>query len=313
MRRRLWACAVFLVGTVLWLCGCQASVQPPLQTADVLRPTPAPTSVLPQVTQVLPEPSKTPFVPTPTLCAEKSGRFETQEIHTDAQTEPFAFRVFLPPCFDSSGSTRYPVLYLLHGQGSTDDQWERLGAGTAAADLISSGAAQPFLIVLPQEEDTLANPFESSYGTILTKDLVPWVDAQYPTCSQRGCRAIGGLSRGAAWAVYLGLEHWQLFGAVGAHSLPPFLGMESKLPGELGAIPQGQAPDFYMDIGWADRYRQAASNYENLLNRAGVAHEWYLFEGQHDETYWQAHVRGYLTWYAGWFKNGAEGAQGAQR
>ena len=117
------------------------------------------------------------------------------------------------------------------------------------------------------------------------------------------------LQRGAAWAVVLGLEHWQLFGAVGAHSLPPFMGMEKKLPGELAAIPAGQAPSFYLDIGWADRYRVPAVEYENLLNRAGLAHEWYLFEGQHDEDYWKAHVRGYLTWYGNWFSRAAGGVQ----
>jgi enterochelin esterase-like enzyme len=216
--------------------------------------------------------------------------------------EPLAFRVFIPPCYSAHPDGGFPVLYLLHGQGFDDGQWERLGAGDAAAELIASGVAPPFLIVLPDEKDTLADPFQSSFGDALVEELIPWVDAHYPTCAERACRAIGGLSRGAAWAVYLGLGHPALFGAIGAHSLPPFIGMEKLVPKEIAAIPPGQTPRIYLDIGWADRYRQPAAGFEDQLNRLGVPHEWYLFEGQHDEAYWSAHVKGYLEWYAAGFR-----------
>ena len=39
--------------------------------------------------------------------------------------------MYLPPCYDANRSTRYPVLYMIHGQASTEEQWERLGIGAA--------------------------------------------------------------------------------------------------------------------------------------------------------------------------------------
>jgi enterochelin esterase-like enzyme len=212
-----------------------------------------------------------------------------------------AFRVYLPPCFDASlpetSAVRYPVLYLIHGQTFADDQWERLGIGAAADALIQAGTAPPFLIVLPREADTFADIYLSSFRQDVIEGLIPWMDANYPTCTARACRAIGGLSRGGAWAIHLGFSNWILFGAIGAHSTPPFNTDARLLPGWLAQIPEGQAPRIYMDAGRRDPYLQMASAFEQQLTEVGVAHEWYLFNGQHDEAYWAAHAADYLAWY----------------
>lgn len=210
---------------------------------------------------------------------------------------PLSARIHLPPCFDRSGKTRYPVLFLLHGQGFDNDQWERLGALSSADQLFKSGRL-PFLIVLPNEEDTTANPYESPFGPALTEALVAQVDKSYPTCAERGCRAIGGLSRGASWAVYLGLKNWGKFGIIGAHSLPPFFNMDVQLPGMLHSIPPDQYPRMYLDIGYSDPYRAPAAAFEELINQNGIPHEWYLNAGGHDEAYWSAHTPEYIEWYA---------------
>jgi enterochelin esterase-like enzyme len=127
------------------------------------------------------------------------------------------------------------------------------------------------------------------------------VDSHYPTCAERGCRAIGGLSRGGAWALHLGFSRWELFGAVGLHSTPPFNNDPARFPAWLEAIPDGQIPRVYMDSGRRDAYLSMSSAFEEQLVRLGVPHEWYLFNGMHDEAYWSAHVGDYLQWYAqGW-------------
>lgn len=224
-----------------------------------------------------------------------------QETEIQDPADSIRARVHLPPCFDPNPAKLYPVLYLLHGQGFTADQWQRLGAPEILDRLISSGEIEPLILVLPEEPDTQANPFESRFGPALLNDLIPVVDHAYPTCPDRTCRAIGGLSRGASWAIFLALSRPDLFSAAGAHSLPPFMGLDSRLPGLLAAIPQGDLPALYIDIGLRDRYRVPAQEFEALLNRLNVPHEWYLNEGEHDETYWSAHVEEYLRWYAARF------------
>lgn len=263
----------------------------PAPTALVAVQTSTPTSA---------PPVPTPTMPLPTPCGESSGKTVSLAVVSSAMSGALQARVHLPPCYDPTGKHRYPVLYLLHGQGSTSDQWERLGFFTAADSHTLSGG-QPFIIVLPGEENTSDNPFESPFGTALTTAMVPQMDADYPTCTLRNCRAIGGLSRGASWAVYLGLKNWGQFSIIGAHSFPPFYSLDLELPGLLRSIAPGQAPRMYLDIGCDDPYRAPAAAFEVLLNQGSIPHEWYLNAGSHDEAYWSKHIDSYVEWYSAQF------------
>lgn len=257
-------------------------------------PTAAPTITLTPT----PVPSATP-APSPTLppCTDQAGKIEAREVQIPASDGPFNFRVYTPPCFGQNPAIRYPVLYMIHGQTFSDDQWERIGIGTAADALINTGKAPPFLIVMPEEEDTIADIYVESFGRDVINGLLPWIDAHYPTCAERACRAIGGLSRGGAWALHLGFSNWQLFGAIGLHSTPPFNTDPGLFPTWVRAIPTDEMPRVYMDIGSRDPFLSMASAFESQLEQYNVPHEWYLFNGTHAEAYWSAHVSEYLEWY----------------
>ncbi|HJW90842.1 MAG TPA: alpha/beta hydrolase-fold protein, partial [Anaerolineales bacterium] len=177
-------------------------------------PSPSPTA----------HPSATPALinsPTPPACLKSSGRIEMGRLKTDLLRFPLEFRVYLPPCYAQHTEQRYPVLYLIHGQSYTDDQWDRLGADETADALIAAGEAPPFLIVMPRDR-VWSQPTEDAFGQAVIEELLPWIDAHYRTMPAREYRAVGGLSRGASWAIHLGLSAWESFGAIGAHSLPVF-------------------------------------------------------------------------------------------
>ena len=239
---------------------------------------------------------------TPDPCLFRQGQIES---HTVEFSNPavLTFRVYLPPCYGAQDGYRYPVLYLIHGQTFKDDQWDRLGIDEAADTLITEQESPPFLIVMPLEADTFEDIFTASFRNDLVEGLVPWIDANYPTCTERICRAIGGLSRGGAWALHLGFTHWEIFGAIGLHSTPPFTGDPNRLAGWLKQIPADQVPRIYMDTGKRDRFLNETSQFEQLLVQYGVPHEWYLFNGTHEEAYWSAHVSDYLAWYTQPWKN----------
>lgn len=282
----------------------QPSRTQPSVVFPVISPTPSPQPTITPTPTITPPPSPTP-TPTPLpTCQETTGQIERLEVESAALGEALVVRVYTPPCYDwdlaaANGSLNYPVIYLLHGQGSTDEQWPDLGVPAAADWLITGGEVEPFLVVMPQEESYLQDPSASRFGQALMEDLIPWVDAHYPTCAERDCRSIGGLSRGAAWAVRLGFEHWQTFGAIGAHSLPPFFGDPNRLPTWLAAIPDDQYPRIYLDIGSQDPYLSPAAEFEDLLTHLRVAHLWRLNPGGHDDAYWSGQVEEYLRWYAG--------------
>jgi len=235
-------------------------------------------------------------------CWQEAGRKEQGSLSSRLLRLPLEFIVYLPPCYDQETDSRYPVLYLIHGQNYNNDQWDRLGADEAADALIASGDVPPFIIVMPRDR-SWAQPTEDHFGEVLVDQLVPYIDAHYRTRAERAYRAIGGLSRGAGWAVHLGLSRWELFGAIGAHSLPVFWSDTAHIRQWLKAIPADALPRIYLDIGEKDRpsILESATWFESLLTEQGIPHEWHLFPGYHEEAYWQAHVEAYLRWYAaGW-------------
>jgi enterochelin esterase-like enzyme len=245
----------------------------------------------------LPSPSASASPAHPQTCPAGAGQVVQQSLTTKLLPQPLAFRVYLPPCYASQAERRYPVLYLLHGQTFNDDQWVRLGIPTLADHLISTGEISPLIMVMPRENNW-PQPDETNFGKAVTDALLPWIDSQYRTIPERASRAIGGVSRGAAWAIHLGLTRWQLFGAIGAHSLPIFWTDSEQVSHWLEAIPSGSMPRIYIDISTNDEDLASAVDFETLLNKRGIPHEWYIRPGYHGEDYWKAHVEEYLRWYA---------------
>ena len=276
-----------------------ASVTPTAPSeASAASPTPVKMSTQTPVPTVAPLASVSP---TPAPCTETQGQVLSLQASFDFYTKPLQFELYLPPCYGNAAAVPaggYPLLILLHGQDSDDQQWIRLGAVAAADRLISSGQSAPFLIAMPTEEYDLEDPADSPFGKLITQGLVPWIDQHYRTCRERACRAIGGLSRGAAWAVRLGFTDWKDFGEIGAHSLAYFWGDNVMLRQWTRLIPADQFPSMYLDIGAADRYLPSASEFEGLLTQYQIPHSWLINQGEHVEAYWQAHVEEYLRWYS---------------
>jgi S-formylglutathione hydrolase FrmB len=106
------------------------------------------------------------------------------------------------------------------------------------------------------------------------------------------------MSRGAGWALQLGLSRWDTFSVIGLHSLAVLQNNRSKLAGWIADIPRASHPSIFMDIGDNDQELSMAISVEEQLNESGLAHEWHRYRGTHTEEYWSAHIDEYITWYA---------------
>ena len=235
------------------------------------------------------------------MACSRAGEVKRYQLDSALMNGTQYVTVYLPPCYDENKEGGYAVLYLLHGQTFNDEMWLDLGAGEIADELISGGAAKPFLMVMPYEEFYYRQPENNNFSQAFIEEIIPFVDSTFNTCTQRACRALGGISRGASWAARLGLQHWELFASVGAHSLPTFKGDLEALPDWLEQIPAGSAPRLYLDIGRFDPEVKTAYRFEQVLNEKGILNEWHLNDGRHNTEYWAAHMCEYLQWYAqGW-------------
>ena len=237
------------------------------------------------------------------VCDEEKGSIE-EKVVTFGDGGSMNVSIYLPPCYDPLAPQGYAVFYLLHGQGFTNQQWIQLGIAELADRDIINGETDPTLIIFPEEKNNIQDPNSSDFAKTITDSLIPWVDQQYHTCTLRGCRLIAGISRGAAWAMHIGLTHYELFASIGAHSLTPFKSDWDSYADWLGKIPAQASPRIYIDVGNQDPYKYSASEFEQLLIQYKMPHEWHPHPGGHNEAYWRENIQEYLKWYSQGLING---------
>ncbi len=232
--------------------------------------------------------------PTATPCADSSGIVATVSISPTTLHYAMDARLYLPPCYAASDQ-RYPVLYLLHGLNNTENQWIELGVVTTTNKLIDAGAIAPLIIVMPRDR------LDTRFDPAVVADLVPYVDRNYRTVADRQHRAIGGLSRGGAWAMHIGLHYPDLFGRIGAHSPAVFYGDETKINNWVWHLPAGLTPEVYIDIGANDSMIKSAKWLDQIFTWYKVDHTFKVQPGSHVAAYWSAHLPEYMRFYAaGW-------------
>ncbi len=133
--------------------------------------------------------------------------------------------VYTPPGYFRS-SQRYPVLYLVHGAGDSDDSWTSTGHAHYILDnLIAAGKAKPMIVVMPfgHTPERASAPTNilgnTDFGDDLLKALIPAIDATFRTQANPGSRAMAGLSMGGAHTIQFGLTHPDTFRYIGIFSM----------------------------------------------------------------------------------------------
>ena len=298
----LMAATMISMFILIILSACQSRQNPPSILYNLPTGTPRvePTVQVQPTAMVTVPPEITP-VPeniNPTQdCRQQGGSIESESIYSESLGRDLSFWVYLPPCYSTFTDINYPVVYLLHGLYFNEDQWLRLGLAEQMDRLIANQEIAPFIIVLPGE--SRFEPLQTSpFADALIDELIPWIDQHYRTLAEKDHRAIGGLSRGAAWSVRLGLIHYSLFGDIGAHSLPAFDTTNGWLTARIAQIPSDGLPSFFIDVGNQDPERFSAQAFADQINEHNISNTWHLFDGGHTEDYWSAHLETYLQWYA---------------
>lgn len=223
-----------------------------------------------------------------------------QGVINSAIAGPSPYRVYLPPCYGEDGRV-YPTLYLLPGNIHSDSIWDELQMDETAEAGILAGTMPPLLIVMA-DGGSLANNTSGgpgSYESFILDELLPLVERTYCAWPAGDGRAIGGLSRGGYWALEIAFRHPEQFAGVGGHSavlMDLFAGPDVN-PEQTGLNRDLGDLRIYFDIGADDWYINNIRQLHEAMTAAGVAHEWVLNDGRHEEAYWAAHVADYLAWY----------------
>lgn len=103
----------------------------------------------------------------------------------------------------ATSNVRYPVFYLLHGDGDTGQSWLMAGQANFILDnLIAEGKATPMIVVMPAghtprpagvgAQPVARDPFLDDFAM----DVMPYVEKNYRVLPGREQRAVAGLSMG---------------------------------------------------------------------------------------------------------------------
>ncbi len=151
--------------------------------------------------------------------------------------------VILPPSYEREPERRYPVIYLLAALTGTG--WQLLSRSplSEALDerlwrLYQSDASLPeFIVVLPDCFTALGgsqyvnSPALGRYEDHLTQEVIPQIDRRYRTLATAPHRGVVGRSSGGIGALWLAMNHPELFGAVASHAGDGFF--RATMPPEL--------------------------------------------------------------------------------
>jgi enterochelin esterase family protein len=206
--------------------------------------------------------------------------------------------VYTPPGYDSRQSSRYPVLYLLHGNNDTAAGWTDVGKANYILDnLIAEKKAVPMIIVMPWGH---AVPYGGSQSTnaatferYVIEEVIPQVEKVYRVARGPENRAVVGLSMGGGHALQIGLGHLDLFSAVGAFSSAVPGDFESRFKVLLGD-PDGTNKKLkllWIGCGRQDPAFERNQKLSQLLTTHQVRNSFHATEGLHNFAVW----RRYLT------------------
>ena len=160
--------------------------------------------------------------------------------------------IYTPAEYKKNTNKKYPVLYLQHGGGEDEHGWPQQGrTGIIMDNLIAAGKAVPFISVMDHGSDTYGpnnprperpaagaprpqapaqgqrpqggNPFAGmnfagAFQSILEKDLIPMVEANYRVYTDGAHRAMAGLSMGGMQTHSIALANPKLFSWIGIFS-----------------------------------------------------------------------------------------------
>lgn len=231
--------------------------------------------------------------------------------------------VYTPPGYDQ-GSQRYPVLYLQHGYDENEAGWSDQGHENLILDnLIAAHKALPMIVVNenglsemhlqfppPHKPGVAADqptprqtarfftdkPY-SLFDSVVSHDLVPFIDGNFRTIPDRQHCAIAGLSMGGAQALRIGFSHLDQFAWIGAFS-PAISISDTKIDfrGDLSDSERinSQLRLLWIGIGVDDFLFDPVRDSHEVLEKVGVRHVWVETSGAQLWSVWRKYLADFL-------------------
>ncbi len=248
-----------------------------------------------------------------------TSKLEIHHIHSPAldRAQPV---VIIPPARLMPEGRSFTLL-LLHGTGGSHLSWP---SNTDIAQLVAN---LPVTVVMPSADNAYYLDSDvAMMETFLCQELLPWIDARYPTLAAPQARGLTGLSMGGYGALLLALRRPDLFGSAASHSgavltsrATTEVGIRWELAdrlygvGTTGEIKRREhdilelalnfrhpdaatgklrygGPALYLDCGTEDFLYYASRELTQAMRMLGIPYEYHESPGDHDWSYWRGRL-----------------------
>lgn len=171
------------------------------------------------------------------------NRIIINKIQMSYTNEARTIRIYLPDSYSENPEKRYPVLYMHDGQNLFDDKYAFGGCSwnviPSAQNLVKKNVVREFIIVgidnnanrrfedYSPWKNTVDNPYlpllshggdGDLYADFLVNELLPYINSNYRTLSDRKNTAIAGSSMGGLISAYIIAKYPDIFSKAGIFS-----------------------------------------------------------------------------------------------
>jgi enterochelin esterase-like enzyme len=234
-----------------------------------------------------------PYQPGKASICSEPGTIGRDKIPHPTQGFNIAFEYYLPPCYDKSGTSRFPVIYLIAVPFERRLDATENTPMSLADRLIRAGKMPATILVVPDATVALG------YPSALAIDLVPYVDGKFNTLPERAYRGVGGISHGAAIAARMAFQFPQVFGSLGLLSGGIASEEERVFDDWISAAPPGTLPRLRIDVGGQDSgILPLTQNLVDVLQQRNVIYTLNIEPGDHNWNFWSPRMESYLLWFA---------------
>ena len=238
------------------------------------------------------------------------GQVRLFQYYSNAKQEWRRAMVYTPAEYEKNTKKRYPVLYLQHGMGEDETGWTKQGfANNILDNLIANKQAVPMIVVM--ESGDVKAPFDfakgksnaaeiSDYGAsfykVMIQDLIPEIDKNFRTLSDKKHRAMAGLSWGGHQTFDIVLKNIDKFYYMGAFSGAIFgLDAQKNYNGILSRPQEFSREIKYLFLGAGSQENFGTEDLVNHLKSFGLNPDFYISQGTaHEWLTWRRCLKEFL-------------------
>ncbi|WP_139955855.1 alpha/beta hydrolase [Flavicella sediminum] len=225
--------------------------------------------------------------------------------------------VFVPP---TKNAKNLPIVTLLHGVYGSAWIWaHKAGVHFTALKMMEAGLIQPMVIAMPSDglwgdgSGYLAHN-SKNFENWISDDVVAAVKENISCTGPSSKVCISGLSMGGYGALRIGAKYAHKYAAVSGHSsitntnqMPLFVEeneseYQQKIKNEEDVFHwmfthKETLPPFRFDCGKDDLLIEHNRILHQKLTLANIPHQYQEFEGKHEWSYWQEHIKDTLLFF----------------